>query len=78
MADPMSDKKPGRVELLELDIDIRLADLWKEMDDVAEWDLVSVAIFMRAAYGKGYSDALKDDTAGNRGELCSDHGYKIP
>jgi hypothetical protein len=30
---------------------------------------------MRAAYGKGYCDALTED---HPGELCRDHGYKIP
>ena len=34
-----------------------------------------VAAFMRAAYGKGYCDALTED---NPGSLCADHGYRIP
>jgi len=30
---------------------------------------------MRAAYGKGYCDALTEDDPGS---LCRDHGYRIP
>ena len=30
---------------------------------------------MRAAYGKGYCDALTEDAPGS---LCRDHGYRIP
>ena len=30
---------------------------------------------MRAAYGKGYCDALTEDDPGS---LCHDHGYRIP
>jgi hypothetical protein len=34
-----------------------------------------VAAFMRAAYGKGYCDALTEEAPGS---LCHDHGYRIP
>ena len=68
-------KRPTRIELLELDIDVRLADLWGEASDVSEWNLEVVAAFMRAAYGKGYCDALTEDDPGS---LCREHGYKIP
>jgi hypothetical protein len=30
---------------------------------------------MRAAYGKGYCDALTEDSPGS---LCHDHGYRVP
>jgi hypothetical protein len=30
---------------------------------------------MRAAYGKGYCDALTEDAPG---ALCADHGYRVP
>ena len=66
---------PTRIDLLELDIDLRLADLWREADDVAEWNLEVVAAFIRAAYGKGYCDALTEDAPGS---LCVDHGYRVP
>jgi hypothetical protein len=68
-------KQPTRIELLELDIDVRLADLWREACDIGEWNLEVVAAFMRAAYGKGYCDALTEDSPGS---LCNDHGYRIP
>jgi hypothetical protein len=66
---------PSRIDLLELDIDLRLADLWREAADISDWNLEVVAAFMRAAYGKGYCDALTEDSPGS---LCHDHGYRIP
>jgi len=42
-------KRPSRIDLLELDIDLRLADLWRETADVSEWNLEVVAAFMRAS-----------------------------
>ena len=68
-------KRPSRIDLLELDIDLRLADLWREADDITEWNLEIVAAFMRAAYGKGYCDALTEESPG---ELCHEHGYRVP
>ena len=68
-------KSPTRIDLLELDIDLRLADLWREAADVEDWNLDVVAAFMRAAYGKGYCDALTEEAPGS---LCEDHGYRIP
>lgn len=66
---------PSRIDLLELDIDLRLADLWREAADVDEWNLEVVAAFMRAAYGNGYCDSLREATPGT---LCAEHGYRIP
>ena len=66
---------PSRIDLLELDIDLRLADLWREAVDVDEWSLEIVAAFIRAAYGKGYCDALTEESPGS---LCLDHGYRMP
>jgi len=68
-------KQPSRIDLLELDIDLRLADLWREASEIGEWNLEVVAAFMRAAYGKGYCDALTEDAPGS---LCVDHGYRVP
>ena len=68
-------KGPTRIDLLELDIDLRLADLWREAGEVSEWNLEVVAAFMRAAYGKGYCDSLTEDSPG---ALCVDHGYRVP
>jgi hypothetical protein len=68
-------KRPSRIDLLELDIDLRLADLWREAGEIEEWNLEVVAAFMRAAYGKGYCDALTEDSPGS---LCEEHGYRVP
>ena len=68
-------KTPTRIELLELDIDLRLADLWREAGEIGEWNLDVMAAFIRAAYGKGYCDALTEDSPGR---LCEEHGYRIP
>ena len=57
-------RDPSRIDLLELDIDLRLADLWREAAGIGEWSLDVVAAFMRAAYGKGYCDALTEDLPG--------------
>ena len=68
-------KTPTRIDLLELDIDLRLADLWREAGEITEWNIDVVAAFMRAAYGKGYCDSLTEDSPGS---LCVDHGYRVP
>ena len=68
-------KQPTKIELLELDIDLRLADLWREAGEVDEWTLEVVAAFLRAAYGKGYCDSLTEESPG---ALCAEHGYQIP
>jgi hypothetical protein len=68
-------KRPSRIDLLELDIDLRLADLWREADEVGDWKLDIVAAFIRAAYGKGYCDALTEESPGL---LCQEHGYRVP
>jgi hypothetical protein len=67
--------RPTRIDLLELDIDLRLNDLWREASGIEEWSLEIVSAFMRAAYGKGYCDALTEDSPGS---LCADHGYRVP
>ena len=64
-----------RMDLLELDIDLRLADLWREAADITEWNLEVVAAFIRAAYGKGYCGSLTEESPGS---LCYEHGYQIP
>ena len=68
-------KRPSRIDLLELDIDLRLADLWREASEIEDWNLDVVAAFMRAAYGKGYCDALTEDLPGS---LCEEHCYRVP
>jgi len=67
--------RPTRIDLLELDIDLRLSDLWREALDVSDWSLEVMAAFIRAAYGKGYCDALTEESPG---ALCEEHGYQMP
>ena len=43
-------KSPSRIDLLELDIDLRLTDLWREAAEISDWNLDVVAAFMRAAF----------------------------
>jgi hypothetical protein len=68
-------KRPSRIDLLELDIDLRLADLWREAGEITDWNIEIVAAFMRAAYGKGYCDSLTEESPGS---LCLEHGYRVP
>lgn len=70
-------KQPNRIDMLELDIDTRLPALWAEAFQIQEWNLEVAAAFMRAAYGKGYCDALTE-LPEDRGTLTRDHGYGVP
>ena len=66
-----------RKDTLALMIDLRLADLWAELFDVEPQSIDTELLgwFLRAAYGQGYTDALREST---RGQLCLDLGYQIP
>jgi hypothetical protein len=68
-------RRPSRIDLLELDIDLRLAELWREANEISEWNLEVVGAFIRASYGKGYCDALTEEAPGS---LCVEHGYRVP
>jgi hypothetical protein len=58
-------------------IDLRLADIWSELFEVPpeKWDVELIGWFLRAAYGQGYCDALREPDAG---ELCRELGYPVP
>jgi hypothetical protein len=62
---------------LAMAIDLRLADLWAEIFEVdpAKIDPELLGWFLRAAYGQGYTDALRES---KRGQLCLDLGYRVP
>jgi hypothetical protein len=64
-------------ETLAMAIDLRLADLWAGLFEAAPegMDAELLAWFLRAAYGQGYTDALREST---RGQLCLDLGFAIP
>jgi hypothetical protein len=69
-------KQMSAFERLELDIDLRLTDLWNCADEhEGAWTLELVATYIRAAYGKGYVDSLAES---ERGKLCLDHGFSVP
>lgn len=67
-----------RTSLLELDIDSRIAFIWEAVDVAAKKgnlnDLDVIAGLIRAAYGQGYTDALREP----RGKLQLDNGYPVP
>src|SRR4051794_38702054 len=56
---------------------MRLADIWGELFDIPpeRWNVELIAWFLRAAYGQGYCDALREPDAG---ELCRELGYRMP
>ncbi len=64
-----------RIDLLELDIDIRLRSLWETAEGITDWNLEVAAAFMRSAYGLGYCDALMEPEPG---QLTETHGYRTP
>ena len=66
-----------RRDTLALQIDLRLADLWSEVFeiDLSRLDSDLLGWLLRAAYGQGYTDALRETT---RGQLCLDLGYTVP
>lgn len=67
---------PSRVEVLELDIDVRLHSLWADLQEFPDpIPHEQVGAFLRASYGKGYVDALAE---AEPGELCKQHGYRVP
>lgn len=73
----MAQRKRAKEDKLEIDMDSRLTDLWIEATEIEEWDLRVVGAFLRAAYGRGYLDALAEDKEGERGKLLYEHGFKI-
>jgi hypothetical protein len=76
MSDGSLSVHPDPLDLLELDVDLRLAELWRTATEQRQpWTLEQAAVFMRAAYAKGYCDALSEP---ERGKLCTDHGYRVP
>jgi len=56
---------------------MRLADLWAEIFDLGNQpiDHELLGWLLRAAYGQGYTDALRET---QRGQLCLDLGYRVP
>lgn len=69
-------RDPAPIELIELDIDTRLAILWQQIEPgETEFSLEFVAAMMRASYAYGYVDALK---VSNPERWLREHGYAPP
>jgi hypothetical protein len=66
-----------RKDTLAMTIDVRLAELWAELFELRseQLDMELLGWFLRAAYGQGYTDALRET---QRGQLCLDLGYAVP
>lgn len=65
----------SREELLNLEIDTRLAETWSMAWDISDWHPEIVGALLRFAYSTGYRDALTEQ---RRGCLYTDHGYEVP
>ena len=66
---------PTRIDLLELDIDLRLADLWREAADI---DRVEPRGGRRVHARRVRQGVLRRADRGRPGSLCEEHGYRIP
>ncbi len=71
----MADSEPTALDLLELDLDVRLVSVWVQAWGVEQWDPEVAAPFLRVSYWSGYQDAL---TEKQRGKLLRDHGQSVP
>ena len=68
-------RRPSRIDLLELDIDLRLADLWREAAGIERM----VARGRRRVHARGLRQGLlRRAHRGGPGSLCADHGYRVP
>jgi hypothetical protein len=65
---------PTPLHLLELEIDCRLADLWAMVDEFEDRGIEAIAVLMRAAYGQGYEDCLRE---AEPGRWFRDVGYDV-
>jgi len=71
----VQETEPSALDLLELDLDVRLLALWLQAWEVEQWGTEIVAPFLRVAYWTGYRDAL---TENERGKLYTDCGQTVP
>lgn len=74
------------IESLQAAIDVRLLDVYAKTDyftlghwgDFNDDQRNAILTVVRAAYGRGYIEALEEDKTGNRGALCRQFGYAHP
>ena len=73
----MGDVDDERRTSLASTIDARLAEVWAQLFEIPRerWDEDLIGWFLRAAYGQGYCDALREDESG---ALCRELGYAVP
>ena len=74
MDDPELIELPAGTRL-DLDLDLRLRDVWRQIDHFEQLTLEVVAALLRAAYGQGYVDALRET---DEAALLKAHGFRIP
>ena len=63
------------IERLQLDLDLRLREVWNFAFDMEFEDLESLGLLIRAAYGQGYVDAHTEVVPA---QLYRDNGYALP
>lgn len=63
------------MELLELDIDIRIASIISHVLEQQWWQSEEILWWLRLAYSTGYHDSLVEK---RRGQLMRDHGFSVP
>lgn len=68
-------KTPTAHDLLGLELAIRMGELWALLDTTDELTLGVVAAVMRAAYGQGYTDCLRDREPGS---FLRALGFRVP
>ena len=59
-------------------VDLRLADLWREVFEIPrdQWDMDLIGWFLRTAYGQGYCDALREQERGLLLREVKDEGIR--
>lgn len=65
------------MERVSIDIDTRLRELWALIWEICPPEDVSGKLgdFLRAAYARGYADAMNEVKEGRPGELARANGY---
>jgi hypothetical protein len=71
----LPDSDPTRIDLVALDVDVRMHQVMLGALTEADMSEPLVAAFLRLAYVAGYQDALLEPV---RGELFRAHGYRVP
>lgn len=77
----MTDDRTLRRQRLEVDVDTRLARVWRHyeplLDRMDDEERTAFGAALRASYAEGYTDALREDNEGRRCELARANGYAV-